>query len=1593
MLLNWNNFKAKFDGKENKAFESLAYQLFCKEFNIKKGIFRFKNQAGIETEPIEVGEDVVGFQAKYYETKISDNKKDIIDSLEKAKEKNPKLTKVLFYLNQEFSESSKLGKKDPKYKRTIEKEARKLGIEIEWRVPSHFEIQLALPENQNLRAHFFELGKSIFDFLDELEQHTEAILAPIHSEIKFSGKIIKLDREKTMISLQRAFNKSQIIILTGGAGVGKTAVVKDFYDKFRNKHSIYLFKAIEFKLNNINELFRQFGDFTFKDFIDAHKEENIDAHKEEKQKYIVIDSAENLSGLNNQEPFSEFLSTLIKNGWKVIFTIRYSYLESLEFRFVKIYHLPYEKIKIENISNEKITQLSKDFSFELLADKRLLDLIKVPFYLSEYLENYQDFNRNLGYSNFRELLWEKKIQNSSQRSNNIHIRRENCFLSLAKKRADSGNFYIPNSEINCDNETLQKLLSDEVIQYDKNYGGYFITHDVYEEWALEKIIEREFNRRKNNKEFFNNIGSSYPVRRAFRHWLSEKLFSRSKEIKRFIEEVITNDSIEKHWKDEILISVLLSNYSSTFFEIFEKELLSGNSQLFKRITFLLRVACKEVDDNMFKFLGINNLEVWKAKYVFTKPKGKGWEALIEFVYKHLDEIGLSKINIVLPVLYDWNSKNKAGETTKKASLIALRYYKKLQEADTLWRYDDKNKLIQVILYGALEIKDELKDVFEKILKHKWKNPRDPYYDLCEAILTTFDVIQVTQALPQYILKLADLFWTKGLGKVNPLYDYGGVGVEKYYCLNVHMDYFPPSASKTPIFWLLQFSPKETVDFILNFTNKCVECYVKSGFDKSIEKVSLIIDDKTTVKQYISNSLWNIYRGTSSPITPYLLQSIHMALEKFLLERAKNTDPKTLEEWLLYLLKNSKSSSITAVVTSITLAYPDKTFDIAKILFQTKEFFSYDINRQYQDISEAKILYGIGYGLNYQHKIYQDERLKTCEDKHRNWSLEDLIRHYQLRHYQLFRSEAITDEEVKRRREIIWKILDKHYNNLPDKSYESEKDKTWRLSLARMDIRKTKLTIESKDGQTLISLTPQIEPELKRYSEESINKSNKLMKHTPLGLWAEYKFENNKKYKEYKQYEGNIKLVLKETKEIVNKLNNKDDSEFSIFNDTVPAYTCAVLIRDYLNKLSDKEKEFCKNVLLKYAILTLKDDYQYQIYDGTEAAINTLPLLLKIFPSEKERIKTILLLTLFDSYPIGNRLLDYSLEAILNNLWDISFEDAQSIFLGYLLLKPRYDELIKKLQQENYKKGLFRISKERAIERFLKENELYLEKVINNKIEFNNIKNIHLLDLGILEVAFELIPINTNNEVHKSFIKTVLSIFAEKLLKDDNKINYTLKQRVFKKFAYFILNREKGEIKEYIQPFVDNFVISREIAEFFREIISAEGILNRYEQFWLIWDSFYDKIVELCKGNHPKYYKNEIIHNYLLAWPYWRKTAKEWHTLKEKDKFFFKKVTEDMGHCPAVLYSISKLLNEIGSSFIDDGILWISRMLEKNKDLWTAELETYTIYYLETIARIYYISNREAIKKDAKLKNKIIIILNFLVERASAFGFLLREEIL
>lgn len=1573
---NWNIFKTKFNDNLTYCFEYFCYLLFCIEFDKPQGIFRYKNQAGIEWDPIEVAGKTIVAQCKFYDTSLGSNKDEILKMLDTIKRKYKTPCELKFYTNQDWGQGKNQGINNSKPKIEIEKKAQEYCITIDWRTNESYFLSPDVAFNQDLMKHFFT-DSSIYDLVYNKQIHTQNILKDIRTDIDFKSQKIEIDRSGEINQIQKELENYQALIISGIGGVGKTAIVKKLYEKIENDAPLYLFKASEFETNQIDNLF---GIYSLQKFMDVHTHYDT--------KVVVIDSAEKILDLNNADPFKEFISTLLDNQWKILFTTRYAYLDDLKYHLQQnLQIIPY-RVDIQNLSMEILSSLSQEYHFALPQDEKLLELLKNPFELKDYLSlNAGDV---IDYQTFKTNVWNQNIKKSNPQ-------RELCFVKLVSARANEGQFYV---NIECSTNVLEELLKDGILGYE--IAGYFITHDKYEEWGLAYIIEREFIKRKDVNSFFEQIGSSLPIRRAFRNWVSEKLLLNDETIESFIEYVIDNGEIESFWKDEVFVSVLLSEYSQTFFENYDTELKANDYKLLKRIAFLLQIACKEVDDSIWKQAGIHNIHAMKdVKYIFTKPIGSGWISFIRYIWKNIDTLQLQHINTILPVLSDWNGNVKSGDTTQAASLIALKYYNLIYSEEYKYSLKDNiSTICKVIINGSNEIQEELKDIFDEIIKNKWKSHSDKYYELSKIILTKIDGWSISKKLTKEILELGNLFWTKTSKKVenNGMFPhYEREEVEDAFSLTneYEIKYFPSSAYQTPILNLLRHDFKNTVYFILNFINQSVENYAKSGWenrfhDSSVFEVDLYIDNEVYI-QYHSQALWNIYRGTSSPVSPYLLQSIHMALEKHLLEIAPLIDSKTLEMWLIYLLKNSKSSSISAIVASIVLANQEKTFNVAAILFKTKEFIRADLIRHMKDSYEVKSLNSMGYGLNVWHQFYQNERLKTCEDKHRNSHLERLFLNYQL-----FRTKEINEEESEKRQKILWEILNNYYDELLPENEQSEKDKTWRMFLSRMDRRNMEIETQEVENGIQMIFNPQMPQELKNYQEKAQKESLEATKYTSLYLWATNKIENDPKYKEYEKYEENPLFALEELKKVIEIPYDKRDF---IFQDEIFPSVSVLLLRDSREVLSREDIELCKDIIMEFATSPFIDDYRYQSSDGVKTAISFLPILIDIFPKIKDEIKTLLLLHLFTDYQIGHSgtyFYDFAIHAI-QNYYDE--ENIKSFVLGYLLFKPKYATEVEKIFYETYEHRYQNIDEQKRLEDFMKENEADIEKFITNQLTMEDIPQIADFQLFILNVAFKLIPVTSNDIDYKNIIKEFIKNFSIKLLNErrNDKLKHEVKLAFIKRLALYILHSNQNDTKECLQPLLDNFVISEDIANLLTQLILIENQTKHYENFWYIWSLFEKDIILLCKNGDYCSDIKQIIQVYLMAFsPYgeiWTDKAKKWHTLKPQDKRFFKHMAKEIGHCPSTLYSISKILTSVGSSYLNDGVGWIANMLRGNKNLWSDSLETNTIYHIETLMRKYIFENSQKIKHEIKTKKDAIEILTFMVEKGSALGYMLRERIL
>ena len=1470
---DWNIFKSKFSDNPQTNFEWLCYLLFCNEHRKTTGIFRYKNQSAIETDPVTFQGKLIGWQAKFYDTALSAHKTEMLNILKKAKRDYPDINKLYLFTNKEWGQYRG---KEPAGKRDIDQKAKELLIELEWRCGSYFESPFVVDENARIVSHFFRESDDIYELLKSLSLHTENIFSNIETEIIYNDQKVVIDRSDLQSEIKTT--TKQVVILSGDGGTGKTSLIKSLYTDKHPDAAFYIHKATEFSVNRIDDLL---SGVSLNDFLNAHQGAC--------SKIVVIDSAENLLGLDNIDPFREYISALLEGEWKIWLTTRNNYLNDLRFQFQESYKITYKSVNLPSLTLNELSALSNRFSFQLPNDRRLRNLITVPFYLSRYLNHHHE-SKSLNYAEFKNSLWIGVITKSSPQ-------REQAFIELAVDRANSGQFFVQFGSDGATNQVESSLTNDGLISYESPHG-YFITHDIYEEWALEKHLEAKFLISERATVFFTEIKQSLPVRRAFRKWISVKLGDQEHGIVHFIRDSLSqsSDEIPKLWTDDILISILLSNNSAFFFTSYKDRLLDNDCSLLKQICLLIRLGCKEVDSSLFENIGLTAPDFLSMEYVFTKPIGNGWESLIKFIYENYSSIREQNCLFILPIIHDWNASNKTGKTTRYASLLALKYYEWVITENIYTRDDDTGRnLILTILYGVREISKELSQLIDQIIENKWNKHNDPYNLLSQFILSKLECFGVANALPEKVISLAKLFWTYEPSK-NDIYSaHPSSDVDHYFGITHDFrHYHPSSAYQTPIYNLLKTDLKLTLDFIIEFTNVATEKYASSSLDKNeVETVTVILNEGKTIRQYISNRLWCLYRGTQ--VNPSILESIHMSLERFLLERGKAYSSQYLETMLHYILSRTNSAALSSLVTSIVLAFHEKTFQVAQILFKTKEFYLYDTKRLLLDQNHKSQLITLknSFGIDRMNEIHENERISACDAKHRKFSLEDIMRQYQF-----FRDNETSEEVAKGRLDEIWKTLDAFYEKLPAKDNETQADKTWRLYLARMDKRKMSPEVkESKDG-FVIEFNPEIDSELKEHSENVVEEAIETNKHSQLYVWSEKRLYDRDDYQKYDKYEANPLTALHETKELWSEIKEGGESASSFLNRSIPPTVCAVLLRDFHEKMDRDDLEFCKEVVFYYGSLFLQSGYYYQVSDGVLPSLSVLPILVRDFPEEEEIIKFLMIMALMRNDPIDSGITRFNTVVInaLQPLWKKDFDFALSIYIGYIVLAQKWNDILSEYRKVAYESGQFNLDLEKFMSDFLEDSSEIFEQIADESINNHVVEDINSVDINILSTAFQTTPLKTECVNDIPYLKELIPIISEKILSNDRdeKIDYTTRHLFYKKYTQYVLHLELNEIGDYLTPFTDNFVIGEDIAKLFEEFINSEDYANRPDHFWVVWGLFKEKVFDASASGKGRHYSSRIVESYMFAHNSWKEDAKNWHTFSEDRKTFFCELTLQTG---------------------------------------------------------------------------------------------------
>ncbi len=205
--------------------------------------------------------------------------------------------------------------------------------------------------------------------------------------------------------------------------------------------------------------------------------------------------------------------------------------------------------------------------------------------------------------------------------------------------------------------------------------------------------------------------------------------------------------------------------------------------------------------------------------------------------------------------------------------------------------------------SSAEIKSELETIFDNIIENKWLRYSDPYFDLCEYILSdSMYAATLIRILPQRVIDVFDLFWLSCAEDLDFPYERNEPNCYGLY-ENLPDKYSSASALISPSFWLFQCYFWKTIDYMIGFTNKAIKTYAEN-YPDNVEQESLTIEGEVYT-QWSNPNLWLMYRGAMINNEPEILQSIHMALEKYLLQAGETVGSAALEAVLLHILKKSQ----------------------------------------------------------------------------------------------------------------------------------------------------------------------------------------------------------------------------------------------------------------------------------------------------------------------------------------------------------------------------------------------------------------------------------------------------------------------------------------------------------------------------------------------------------------------------------------------------------------------------------------------------------------------------------------------------------------
>jgi hypothetical protein len=1413
-----------------------------------------------------------------------------------------------------------------------------------------------------------------FTSVSKLKEDGNIIIEPFTSSIED----FHLDRSDTLEELLEATKKHQFTIISGSAGAGKSALLKDFIETYHDKTNVFVFKAEQFNESTLSHVFTRLG-------VTHSISDIVNSIGYLKEKLIVIDSLEKLLEANPENAFQQFL-TKIKSfkDVKVIFTSR-AYAVNLILQ--KYYVTDVDTIEVKLMSDDELDIALLHFPRlkPYFENPGIKEILRSPKYLQFAVNTIgvSGFQvEGLSLIDFKSKLWSHIIEKSTITGSGMARKRGKAFSNVAIKRAQSMRLFVEPDE-GVDEAAIEALLDDHILYKNRNEYQFAPSHDILEDWALVKHLSKLKADAPTTEDFFNQIGSQPAFRRAFRLWVEDYLIEDTDSIVTTIKSTINNEKIEKYWTDEILVSVFRSKDASPFFTSFKADLLADNASFLGRCIMLTRTACKEYG------LGSEN----KKSILF--PVGSVWKELLVFIAENITELSSLRESI-FSLLLDWelrfllDADNLSFEEIEACKSIVIHFIQQIESEDDFWlnKFSREKYKIQELVYLFFGLspfaKSELTDFLNRANSKEtvpWRIQQ--FYEIVLKIaLGGIRNQSLVKEFPELLISLTDKNW-----KAQPEEEVKEVKIDGHRSISSFLpkpkpkkeeswgiedskfDYYPSGVYKTFAASLFSTHPVKAISFVTDFMNYSVDFFVQSDYGKEhpLEKLTLQFQDGNERIQYGDLDLWIAYRGSATRVHT-LIESLLMSLESYLLQLAavdSDLAKKLLEEHCKYILQFSNNVALTSVVASVFMAYPKAFTEAILPIFGLRQFYDWDLQRS---ISEYHSMAPEDREIPYAQK----ERMESNALPHRrkyHQGLRAFIIPYQI-NYGKFNKQ-------------LFEIFDKFYKDFAD-------DHIWIKTVTEIDVRKLKPGKVNEEAGT-VELVPS-------YPEE--------ISETLTAIEEDFKdnhFDASYSNMLRKVIEKEVEITFEQWLEIYNYYTAAD-FQHGLFD--MPVSLSKIGLDLFSAQLNEQQISWCLDTISKAvdALITdkYKNDYNLSMnYSLLEkkTILHAIHLLPKFAATDEAKIDYRVLLGRLVLCPLD----DYDLRQFLMYFRDDFIKNCPDVASDLTKMVVSFAKFEKDNPRPYYRAAKEElVAYEKSFKYFIKTFMDTPNEIDSEAIDYLSHEK-HFLIRAMLMISTKecnRVEVDYVIKIMQEFVSLYTAVEGNTWKKSNREFDYTIQtdmQLFLAEFCLYSSDIEFGKkiLNALVSPFLAN-TFSRDtgindLYEFVSSTLSfcitimydivrdkTEEELQVYRtRFWQLWDHLFNKL----KENESYYFSDKLLldNRFLKSLEDWKGFLgyKELY-LNMVDYFGAKKLS-----------SVISIFSTFGEKvFLPEGLLLLKKMIDEHPGN-TSDLMGKDGKAL--IKKLFF-NHINIIKTRQDLVNAFLHILGLMIDLGSTEAYLIRENV-